>query len=198
MRTSRRGGASETRVPRVYPDLDAAAQRVGEMNPRLEPAMAQHIAAYAVRAQDAGLAWKFDNWSRPGVRRDEFTLAEMRTFIAAITCPVLFVVGAESGAKRGMEELAGEFPGRPFPDRRGNGPLGAPWRPRADYRSGAGAFCRLVAPLRRRAAAPYARGHGEWGERIGAAADQWRSAARGARGSRPSGIPVAYPSTPRS
>ena len=100
----------ETRVPRVYPDLDAAAQRVGEMNPRLEPAMAQHIAAYAVRAQDAGLAWKFDNWSRPGVRRDEFTLAEMRTFIAAITCPVLFVVGAESGAKRGMEELAGEFP----------------------------------------------------------------------------------------
>ena len=104
----------ENRVPHVYADLEAATKRVGEMNPRLAPEMGQHIAEHAVREQEDGLAWKFDNWSRPGVRRDEFTLAEMRPFMAAIRCPVLFIVGSESGAKRGMEQLASEFArGRP-------------------------------------------------------------------------------------
>ncbi len=104
----------ETRQVRRYPDLDSAITRVGEMNPRLSPEQARHIAVHAVRGDGDEFIWKFDNWSRPGVRRDEFTLAEMRTFVAAIECPVLFIVGSESGVKRGMERwvegLAGVRP----------------------------------------------------------------------------------------
>ena len=94
----------ETRQVRRYPDLEAAITRVGEMNPRLSPEQARHIAEHAVREDGGELIWKFDNWSRPGVRRDEFTLAEMRGFIEAIACPVLYLVGSDAGVIRGMEE----------------------------------------------------------------------------------------------
>ena len=99
----------ETRQVRRYPDLDSAIKRVGEMNPRLSPEQARHIAVHAVRGDGDEFIWKFDNWSRPGVRRDEFTMAEMRSFLGAIACPVLFLVGSEAGAKRGMERWAEGF-----------------------------------------------------------------------------------------
>ena len=104
----------ETRRVRRYPDLASAIQRVREMNPRLSPEQARHIAVHAVREDGDELIWKFDNWSRPGVRRDEYTLAEMRSFIEAIACPVLYVIGGEAGVMRGMERwvegLAGVRP----------------------------------------------------------------------------------------
>lgn len=101
----------ETRRVRRYPDLESAISRVREMNPRLSPGQARHIAVHAVRGEGDGdeFVWKFDNWSRPGVRRDEFTLAEMRSFLAAITCPLLFIVGSEAGVKRGMERWVEGF-----------------------------------------------------------------------------------------
>ena len=99
----------ETRQVRRYPDLESAIKRVGEMNPRLSPEQARHIAVHAVRGDGDEFIWKFDNWSRPGVRRDEFTMAEMRSFLGAIACPVLFLVGSEAGAKRGMERWAEGF-----------------------------------------------------------------------------------------
>ena len=99
----------ETRQVRRYPDLESAVRRVQEMNPRLSPEQARHIAVHAVRGDGDEFIWKFDNWSRPGVRRDEFTMAEMRSFLGAITCPVLFLVGSEAGAKRGMERWAEGF-----------------------------------------------------------------------------------------
>ena len=101
----------ETRQVRRYPDLDSAVRRVREMNPRLSPEQARHIAVHAVREDGGEFVWKFDNWSRPGVRRDEFTLAEMRTFVAAIACPVLYVIGEESGVMRGMERWVEGLPG---------------------------------------------------------------------------------------
>ena len=101
----------ETRQVRRYPDLDSAVRRVREMNPRLSPEQARHIAVHAVREDGGEFVWKFDNWSRPGVRRDEFTLAEMRAFVAAIACPVLYVIGEESGVMRGMEHWVEGLPG---------------------------------------------------------------------------------------
>ena len=101
----------ETRQVRRYPDLESAVRRVREMNPRLSPEQARHIAVHAVREDGGEFVWKFDNWSRPGVRRDEFTLAEMRTFVAAIACPVLYVIGEESGVMRGMERWVEGLPG---------------------------------------------------------------------------------------
>ena len=99
----------ETRQVRRYPDLESAIRRVQEMNPRLSPEQARHIAVHAVREDGDELIWKFDNWSRPGVRRDEFTMAEMRSFLGAIACPVLFLLGSEAGAKRGMGRWAEGF-----------------------------------------------------------------------------------------
>ena len=101
----------ETRQVRRYPDLESAVRRVREMNPRLSPEQARHIAVHAVREDGGEFVWKFDNWSRPGVRRDEFTLAEMRAFVAAIACPVLYVIGEESGVMRGMERWVEGLPG---------------------------------------------------------------------------------------
>ena len=95
--------ALETRQVRRYPDLESAIRRVQEMNPRLSPEKARHIAVHAVREDGGELIWKFDNWSRPGVRRDEYTLSEMRGFIEAIACPVLYLMGSEAGVMRGME-----------------------------------------------------------------------------------------------
>lgn len=99
----------ESRTPRVYPDLDAAAKRVSEQNPRLSPEMARHIGVHGVREVEGGYAWKFDNWARPGVRREEFTLEEARVFCDQIECPVLFIVGADSGGKRNMQADASFF-----------------------------------------------------------------------------------------
>ena len=69
-----------------------------------------HLGAHGVREVDRGYAWKFDNWSRPGVRRDEFTLDEAKAFCAEIRCPVLYIVGAESGGKRNLQDVAAYFP----------------------------------------------------------------------------------------
>ncbi len=102
----------ETRQVRRYADLASATQRVQEMNPRLSPEQARHIATHAVREAPEGsgeLVWKFDNWGRPGVRRDEFTLAEMRGFLGAITCPVLFVAGGDSEMKRRIDPQIDAF-----------------------------------------------------------------------------------------
>ncbi len=102
--------ALERRGPRVYPDVESAARRMGEANPRLSPAQARRLAAHGVREADGGYVWKFDNWARHGARRDDFTHDEMRAFLAAVACPVLLVVGGEAGAKRGMARLADGFP----------------------------------------------------------------------------------------
>ena len=102
--------ALEGRKPRVYPDVASAARRMRETNPRLSPEQARHLAAHGLRETDGGYVWKFDNWARHGARRDDFTHAEMRAFLAAVACPVLLVVGGEAGAKRGMARLADGFP----------------------------------------------------------------------------------------
>jgi pimeloyl-ACP methyl ester carboxylesterase len=103
--------ALESRTPRVYRDLEAATKRVSEQNRRLSPEMARHIGVHGAREVEGGFAWKFDNWSRPGVRREEFTLEEAQVFCAQIQCPVLFIVGAESGGKRNMQDSASYFRG---------------------------------------------------------------------------------------
>ncbi len=100
----------ETRTPRIYADLAAATERVREQNKRLSPETARHIGEFGVRAVEGGYAWKFDNWSRPGVRREELTLDEAKGFCDQVTCPVLYIVGAESGGQRNMQESAKYFP----------------------------------------------------------------------------------------
>jgi len=100
----------EHRASHVYASLAAAAQRMREVNPRLSPELSSHLAHYGTRLVEGGYVWKFDNWARPGVRRDDISTEEIQSFIAAINCPVLLIMGEHSWAKRGMHDTVGLFP----------------------------------------------------------------------------------------
>ena len=98
------------RRPRTYADLEDAAGRMRENNPRLSPQHALDLAGHAARPVEGGYEWKFDNWARPGVRRDDVSTEEMRRFAAAIACPLLLIVGEDSGGRRRMQDQISLFP----------------------------------------------------------------------------------------
>ena len=101
--------ALEGRRPRVYADLEEAAARMQENNNRLSREQALELAGYAANAVDGGYAWKFDNWSRPGLRRDDVSRAESLRLAAAIACPLLLIVGEDSGGPRNMQDEIRHF-----------------------------------------------------------------------------------------
>ena len=98
------------RRPRVYADLEDAAGRMRENNPRLSPEHALDLAGHAAEPVEGGYQWKFDNWARPGVRRDDVSAEEMKRFTAAISCPLLLIVGEDSGGRRRMQDQISLFP----------------------------------------------------------------------------------------
>ena len=95
----------ERRMPRSYPSVAAAAERMREVNPRLSPELSLHLARYATRpAADppdpatpapGGYVWKFDNWvdARPPV---ELRPEEAEAIWAEVRVPVLLLIGADS------------------------------------------------------------------------------------------------------
>lgn len=99
----------ERRTPRSYESLEAAATRMSEMNNRLTPELALHLATHGAREVDGGYQWKFDNWGRSGVRRDDITPSQGQAFAQAIECPVLLIVGDQSGGKRNMQDEIKHF-----------------------------------------------------------------------------------------
>ena len=99
----------EGRTPRTYSDLDEAARRMQETNRRLSPEVALHLAEHGTWPVDGGYEWKFDNWGRPGVRRSDITFVEGRAFVEAIECPVLLIVGEQSGGLRNMQDQIRHF-----------------------------------------------------------------------------------------
>jgi pimeloyl-ACP methyl ester carboxylesterase len=88
--------SADDRRPRVYTDVDAAAARAVEANPRLSPALAKDFAIYGTRPLNAsGVVWKFDPRVLPHPPYD-FPDDELREFCRAIEAPVLLVRGDES------------------------------------------------------------------------------------------------------
>lgn len=95
----------ERRMPRAYPSVEAAAERMRQVNPRLSRELSLHLARFATRpagdSPDAGqpggsgLVWKFDNWvdARPPV---ELRPEEAEAIWAEVRVPVLLLIGAES------------------------------------------------------------------------------------------------------
>jgi pimeloyl-ACP methyl ester carboxylesterase len=56
---------SEGRVPRSFPDLDAAAARMKEANPHLSDEVARHLTLHGTNwNSDGSMTWKFDNYAR--------------------------------------------------------------------------------------------------------------------------------------
>lgn len=89
----------EESTPRVYPTLEAAAERIREANPRLPADFVPHLTSYAAKPVEGGYVWKYDWWvnSRTSmeVRREE-----LPRFWSAVTCPVLHVFARHGQANQ--------------------------------------------------------------------------------------------------
>ncbi len=95
----------ERRMPRVYASVEAAAERMRQVNPRLLRELSLHLARHATRSagdpgdaghpSGSGYVWKFDNWvdARPPV---ELRPEEAEAIWAEVRVPVLLLIGAES------------------------------------------------------------------------------------------------------
>lgn len=86
------------RLPRRYPTLEDAFQRMQEENPHLSEAKARHLTVHGSNQNEDGTySWKFDNY----VRFFAFSglpLDQQRSMFGEITCPTLLVRGTESWA----------------------------------------------------------------------------------------------------
>ena len=86
------------RVPRRYPSLEEAWQRMQEANPHLSPEQARHLTVHGVNQNEDGTySWKFDNYVRAtppyGISPER-----VRELWSRIECPVLLLRGSESWA----------------------------------------------------------------------------------------------------
>jgi pimeloyl-ACP methyl ester carboxylesterase len=86
-------------LPRRYPTIEAAFQRMQAENPHLSEARARHLTIHGVKQNEDGTySWKFDNYARP-ISPNPFTPDEIAELWARITCPTLLVYGSESWVK---------------------------------------------------------------------------------------------------
>ena len=84
------------RIPRRYPTIEAAVQRMQEANKRLTPAQARHLTIHGVNQNEDGTyTWKFDNYEHAFSPR-LFREPEARELWHRITCPTLLIEGRES------------------------------------------------------------------------------------------------------
>jgi pimeloyl-ACP methyl ester carboxylesterase len=91
---------------RAYPTVEALAERLRTVNPRLAPERALYLAAEGSRVLDSGAV---EFLADPGHRRVNPTLyrrAEAEACWRAVTCPVLQLLGAESNFRRELGHLA--------------------------------------------------------------------------------------------
>ncbi len=94
--------ALEKRVPRAYPDFEAAATRMIEANRHLSHEMALYLTRTGTRDVDGGLAWKFDNFTRSGSPY-EFNMEDARDLWNQIRCPVLVISGKDGWGNTNVE-----------------------------------------------------------------------------------------------
>jgi len=86
------------RLPRRYPTLDDAFQRMRDENPHLSEAQARHLTIHgANQNEDGTYSWKFDNYVRV-FSMSGLPNEEVKKMYGEITCPTLLVRGEESWA----------------------------------------------------------------------------------------------------
>ncbi|HET9280738.1 MAG TPA: alpha/beta hydrolase [Candidatus Angelobacter sp.] len=88
----------EKRMPKSYPNLQAAVARMKEANPRLSDEVAQHLTLHGTNwDSDGSLIWKFDNYVRAFAPLI-FNVDESAQVYGQITSPTLLFWGLESFA----------------------------------------------------------------------------------------------------
>ena len=92
------------RVPRRYPTIEEAFQRMQAANPHLTPDQARHLTIHGVNQNEDGTySWKYDNYTR--IRSPfGFPESERQKLWERITCPTLLVRGTESWASDPNED----------------------------------------------------------------------------------------------
>jgi pimeloyl-ACP methyl ester carboxylesterase len=95
---------TDARGPHAAAPPDAAT-RLRERFPRFSPAVAQHMAEHGTRAAGEGRVWKFDPLHQTSVPQPYYA-AQARAFWRRITCPVLYVEGADSGLRLDPTDVA--------------------------------------------------------------------------------------------
>lgn len=85
-----------SRIPKRYPSIEAAAQRMITENSFLTPEQAEHLTRHGVAVNEDGTyTWKFDNYVRVFFPQ-RYDVGEMQRMWGRISCPVLFVRGLQS------------------------------------------------------------------------------------------------------
>ena len=84
------------RLPRRYPTLEEAFQRMQEENPHLSESQARHLTIHGSNQNEDGtFSWKFDNYVR-ATAPVGLTSEQIHHLYERITCPTLLVYGSES------------------------------------------------------------------------------------------------------
>ena len=84
------------RLPRRYPTLEEAFQRMQEENPHLSESQARHLTIHGSNQNEDGtFSWKFDNYVR-ATAPVGLTAEQVHHLYERITCPTLLVYGSES------------------------------------------------------------------------------------------------------
>ena len=95
------------RLPRRYPSLDEAVQRMHDANPHLGPAQARHLTVHGVNQnEDGSYSWKFDNYIRAHTPYG-LGATETQELWSRISCPTLLIRGTESWATDPEEDGRG-------------------------------------------------------------------------------------------
>jgi pimeloyl-ACP methyl ester carboxylesterase len=86
------------RLPKRYPTLDAALERMKAENTYLTDEQARHLTIHGVsRNEDGSWSWKFDNYLNVWAAFD-LTRSEIADIWGSIICPLLLLYGADSWA----------------------------------------------------------------------------------------------------
>jgi pimeloyl-ACP methyl ester carboxylesterase len=84
------------RIPKRYPTLDAALERMKAENSYLTDEQARHLTTHGIsRNEDGSWTWKFDNYLNIWYISD-MSFEDLQSIWRSITCPVLMLYGADS------------------------------------------------------------------------------------------------------
>ncbi len=94
---------TSARLPRRYPTLEAAYERMHQQNSHLSEEQARHLTQHgALQNEDGSYSWKFDNYTRTWTPFD-MPADVTRGLWGRITCPILLV-----NARQGYEHRTGQ------------------------------------------------------------------------------------------
>ena len=90
--------AAAGRLPKRYPTLESAYERMKAENAYLTDEQARHLTVHGIsRNEDGSWSWKFDNYLNVWAIFD-LAQADIETLWGSITCPMLMLYGADSWA----------------------------------------------------------------------------------------------------